>query len=76
MKFIMLINVKMPAIAGILTFISMINTASFDRWKKSLIFSVFVFISNCNFMLSRVENIFDEFCFIILINSLIWSIES
>ena len=28
MKFIMLINVKMPTIVGILTFISMINTTS------------------------------------------------
>ena len=29
-KFIMLINVKMPTIVGILTFISMINTISDD----------------------------------------------
>ena len=28
MKFIMLINVKMPILVGILTFISMINTTS------------------------------------------------
>ena len=28
MKFIMLINVEMPTIVGILTFISMINTTS------------------------------------------------
>ena len=28
MKFIMLINVKMPTFVGILTFISLINTAS------------------------------------------------
>ena len=28
MKFIVLINVKMPTIVGILTFISMINTTS------------------------------------------------
>ena len=32
MKFIMLINVKMPTIVGILTFISMINTRS-ERLK-------------------------------------------
>ena len=32
MKFILLINVKMPTIVGILTFISMINTAS-ERFK-------------------------------------------
>ena len=32
MKFILLINVKMPAIVGILTFISMINTTP-DRLK-------------------------------------------
>ena len=31
-KFILLINVKMPTIVGILTFISMINTAS-ERLK-------------------------------------------
>ena len=32
MKFILLINVKMPTIVGILTFISMINTTS-ERLK-------------------------------------------
>ena len=32
MKFILLINVKMPTIVGILTFISMINTTS-ERFK-------------------------------------------
>ena len=32
MKFILLINVKMPTIVGILTFISMINTSS-ERLK-------------------------------------------
>ena len=31
-KFILLINVKMPTIVGILTFISMINT-TFERFK-------------------------------------------
>ena len=40
-KFILLINVKMPTIVGILTFISMINTA-YDSLKarKSLVFSL------------------------------------
>ena len=33
MKFILLMNVKMPTIVGILTFISMINTTS-ERLKK------------------------------------------
>ena len=32
MQFILIINVKMPTIVGILTFISMINT-TFDRFK-------------------------------------------
>ena len=38
MKFIMLINVKMPIIVGILTFISMINTTS-ESFKARTIFS-------------------------------------
>ena len=38
-KFIMLINVKMPTLVGILTFLSMINTTS----KKHLYFSKFKF---------------------------------
>ena len=33
MKFIMLINVKMPTIVGILTFICMINTTA--EWLKA-----------------------------------------
>ena len=36
-KFFMLINIKMPTIVGILTFISMINTAS-ERLKARNIF--------------------------------------
>ena len=36
-KFILLINVKMPTIVGILTFISMINTTS-ERLKAKNIF--------------------------------------
>ena len=38
MKFILLINVKMPTIVGILTFISMINTTS-ERLKARNLFS-------------------------------------
>ena len=46
-KFIMLINVKMPTIVGILTFISMINTPSESlKAKKVFIFSFFSFVSN------------------------------
>ena len=37
MKFIMLMNVKMPIIVGILTFISMINTTS-ERLKARIFF--------------------------------------
>ena len=39
MKFIMLINVKMPTIVGILTFMSMINTSekgsAVAQWKSA-----------------------------------------
>ena len=49
------INVKMPTIVGILTFISMINTTS-ERLKAKNFFMVFVgiliFISSSNFELS------------------------
>ena len=55
MKFIILINVKMPTIVGILTFISMANTTS-ERLKAVLFFSLLVFISSCNFMLSIAEH--------------------
>ena len=40
MKFIMLINVKMPTIVGILTLISMINTTS--ESLKSLFFCILI----------------------------------
>ena len=45
-KFILLINVKMPTIVGILTFISIINTSS-DRLKARyfLIGHILVFMS-------------------------------
>ena len=46
MKFIMLIKVKMPTIVGILTFISMINTAAEEfESKKQSIFSILFFMS-------------------------------
>ena len=49
-KFIQLINVKMPIIVGILTFISMINTApeSFKA-RKIFIFQHFTFYEQLNF---------------------------
>ena len=48
MKFILLINVKMPTIVGILTFISMINTTS-ERLllkKTSSFVGILVYISS------------------------------
>ena len=45
-KLFMLINVKMPTIVGILTFISMINDTSESlKARKVLIFSILVFVS-------------------------------
>ena len=45
MKFILLINVKMPTIVGILIFISMINTSSGRlRARKNLYFPVFYYL--------------------------------
>ena len=42
-KFIMLINVKMPTIVGILTFISMINTTNESlKARKSLLLNISV----------------------------------
>ena len=41
-KFILLINVKMPTIVGILTFISMINTPS-ERFKAKTLLHLSVF---------------------------------
>ena len=53
MKFILLINVKMPTIDGILTFISSINTASESlKQSKSYLFNILVFMDSCNVMLS------------------------
>ena len=42
-KFIMLINVKMPMIVGILTFVSMINTAYESLKARSIFFQHFGF---------------------------------
>ena len=67
MKFILLINVKMPTmlinvkmsrIAGILTFISRINDwlLCFKHMKFPLILAISVVMSSLNFMLSRVEH--------------------
>ena len=36
MKFIEIINVKIPTIVGILTFISMINTSSYESFKAKI----------------------------------------
>ena len=51
MKFILLINVKMPTIVGILTFISRINTTSecFKQRKKMLFFNYFYFFEQLKF---------------------------
>ena len=53
MKFILLINVRMPAIAGILTFISRINDCFYDlNLKVSLILVFVIFMGILDFMLS------------------------
>ena len=47
LKFILLINVKMPTILGILTFMSRINTTSENfRERKILVFIILVFMSS------------------------------
>ena len=54
MKFILLINVKMPTIVGILTFMSRINT-SYERLKvRNTYFSILVFMNTLYLMLSWV----------------------
>ena len=55
-KFILLINVKMPTIVGILTFVSMINTTRDLKRETSLFVGILVFMSSWNFMLSWFEN--------------------
>ena len=53
MKFIILINVKMPTIVGILTFISMINNPSESlKAREIFIFQRFSFYEGLIFMLS------------------------
>ena len=42
-EFIMLINVKMPTIVGILTFISMVNTTSQSLRARNVFFQQFSF---------------------------------
>ena len=42
MKFILLINIKMPTIVGILTFISKINTSENIKARKIYIFQHFI----------------------------------
>ena len=56
LKFILLINVKMPTIVGVLTFMSRINYQflSFEP-EFSTILSISAFISSVNFMLSSAE---------------------
>ena len=50
MKFILLINVKMPTIVGILTFISMINTTSKSlKARKVFILQHFSFYEHLKF---------------------------
>ena len=49
MKFIMVINVKMPTIVGILTFIGMINTTSENLIAISLNFQQFSFYEQLKF---------------------------
>ena len=58
MKFILLINVKMPTIVAILTFISRINTASESfKASKNFIFSQFSIYEQLKFQAqSRVEH--------------------
>ena len=54
-KFILLINVKMPTIVGILTFISIINI-TFERPQARNFFICQYFMSSWNFLLSWVEH--------------------
>ena len=49
MTFIMLINVKMPTIVGILTFISMVNITSEDLKARSRNFQHFKFYEQMKF---------------------------
>ena len=53
---ILLINVKMPTIVGILTFMNMINTASESFQTRKILFNLLPFMSNWNFVLSWFEH--------------------
>ena len=53
LKFILLINVKMPIFGGILAFISRIN--DWLSWFKP-VWAISVFMSNLNFVLSLIEH--------------------
>ena len=57
-KIILLINIKMPTIVGILTFISMINTTSerLKAWNIFICRYLSFFMSSWNFVLSWVEH--------------------
>ena len=48
-KVFLLINIKMPTIVGILTFISRKNTTSESEARKMFIFSFFVFYEKLKF---------------------------
>ena len=63
LKYVMLVNVKMPTIVGmILTFICMIHiTSESMKARKDFIFQQFSLMSSWNLMHSRVEH---EKCFI------------
>ena len=58
MKFIMLINVKMPTIVGILTFISMINTTSESLIAREIYISAVGFLLKFHLILVENENSF------------------
>ena len=56
-KFIMLINVKMPTMVGILTFVSMINTRPESlKARKVLIFSAFWFCEQLKIRAQLIEH--------------------
>ena len=60
MKFILLINVKMPAIAGILTFISRINTTTQVFVRKIFILQDFSFYELLKFHTGCLWEVFDR----------------
>ena len=57
MKFFLLINVKMPTIVGILTFMSGKNSIlDLSEAKKGESFDILILMSIYNFMLNSVEH--------------------